>query len=85
MIARAMSSIIPGARERISPIAPVRNGEPPQAYITVPSTGEIQAIHAASGNEYPRSIANISEATITGTARTSMLQNRRRNIPTWSP
>ncbi len=77
-----MSSIIPGARERISLTAPVRNGEPPQAYITVPSTGETQAIHAASGSEYPRSIANMFEATITGTARTSMIANRRRNMPT---
>ena len=82
MIAKAMSSIIPGARERISLTAPVRNGEPPQTNITVPSTGEIQPIHDASGSEYPTSIANMPEAKITGTARTSMIQNKRRNMPT---
>ncbi len=40
VIASPISSIIPGVRERISLIAPVRNGRPPQKYITVPSTGE---------------------------------------------
>ena len=46
VIARPISSIIPGVRERISLIAPVRNGRPPQTYITVPSTGDT---HARSG------------------------------------
>ncbi len=40
VMARPISSIIPGARERISLIAPVRNGRPPQKYITVPRTGD---------------------------------------------
>ena len=30
VMAMPMSSIIPGLRARISPIAPVRNGRPPQ-------------------------------------------------------
>ena len=40
VMARPISNIIPGVRERISLIAPVRNGRPPQKYMTVPSTGE---------------------------------------------
>jgi hypothetical protein len=47
VIARPISSIIPGARERISLIAPVRNGRPPHTYITVPSSGET---HCDPGN-----------------------------------
>ena len=39
---RAISSIMPGLRALISLTAPVRNGEPPQTYITVPSTGATQ-------------------------------------------
>ena len=42
-----ISSIIPGARERISENAPVRKGRPPQTYMTVPRIG---AIHIAPGN-----------------------------------
>gem|GEM_PF-3750663 len=42
---------MPGCRARSSATAPVRNGAPPHAYITVPSTGETQPTHAASGRE----------------------------------
>ena len=38
----AMSSIIPGWRLFSSLIAPVRNGVPPQAYMTVPRTAATQ-------------------------------------------
>ena len=48
-MASAISSIIPGLRERISLTAPVRNGLPPTAYITVPRTGETHSIHPACG------------------------------------
>ena len=51
VIARAISSIMPGLRALISDTAPVRNGLPPQKYITVPSTGEIQATPGMSGRE----------------------------------
>ena len=44
-----MSSIIPGWRARISETAPVRNGWPPQTYMTVPSIGETHHTHPASG------------------------------------
>ncbi len=50
VIASAMSSIIPGVRARSSDTAPVRNGRPPHTNMTVPSTGETQASHAASGS-----------------------------------
>ncbi len=46
VMASPINSIIPGARERISLIAPVRKGRPPQRYITVPSTGDT---HCAPG------------------------------------
>ena len=59
VIARAISSIMPGFRALISETAPVRNGLPPQKYITVPSTGEIQATAAISGSGYPMIIANM--------------------------
>ncbi len=49
VMARPISSIIPGARERISLIAPVRNGRPPQRYITVPSSGDTHCDPANSG------------------------------------
>ena len=42
VIAKPISSIIPGARERISLTAPVRNGRPPHRYITVPINGDTQ-------------------------------------------
>lgn len=38
----AISSIMPGRRARISPSPPVRNGRPPQTYMTMPSTAAIQ-------------------------------------------
>ncbi len=41
---RAISSIMPGLRALISLTVSVKNGEPPQTYITVPITG---AIHVA--------------------------------------
>ena len=47
VMASPISSIIPGARERISLTAPVRKGLPPQKYMTVPSTGDT---HRAPGN-----------------------------------
>ena len=50
VIARLINSIIPGLRERTSETAPVRNGEPPQRYMTVPSTGETHATQGASGS-----------------------------------
>ena len=50
VMARAMSSIIPGARERISSIAPLRNGRPPHTNMTVPSTGEIHETNPWSGS-----------------------------------
>lgn len=50
LIARLMSSIIPGLRARTSEIPPVRKGEPPQRYMTVPSKGETHNTQAASGN-----------------------------------
>ena len=43
VIARPISSIIPGCAALISLTAPVRNGRPPQTYMTVPSTGETHA------------------------------------------
>ena len=49
VMASPISSIIPGARERISLTAPVRNGRPPQTYITVPSTGETHCAPGKSG------------------------------------
>ena len=82
VIARAISSIIPGLRARSSLTAPVRNGAPPHTYMTVPRTGEIHPTHAASGSGYPSSIENIIENPTTGAARTSMIQNSRRNWPT---
>ncbi len=82
VIARPMSSIIPGLRARISDTAPVRKGRPPQTYITVPSTGETSPSPGTSGSSYPSTIANMLEAATTGTARTSMIQNSRRNCPT---
>jgi len=51
VIARPMSSIIPGCRARISATAPVRNGRPPHRYITSPSSGETHATHAPEGSE----------------------------------
>ena len=51
VMASAMSSIIPGWRLRISLTPPTRKGLPPQTYMTVPSSGEIQATQAASGRE----------------------------------
>jgi hypothetical protein len=50
VMASAISSIMPGWRALISATPPERNGQPPQKYITVPSTGEIQATIARSGN-----------------------------------
>ncbi|MFS9599562.1 hypothetical protein, partial [Klebsiella variicola] len=52
-------------RARISLTAPVRNGAPPHAYITVPKTGETQPTHAASGSEYPTTIQNINPGIFT--------------------
>ena len=49
VMARPINSIIPGVRERISLIAPVRNGRPPHKYITVPSTGDIHCAPGKSG------------------------------------
>ncbi len=49
VMASPISSIIPGARERISLIPPVRNGRPPQKYITVPSTGDTHRAPGKSG------------------------------------
>ncbi len=49
VMARPISNIIPGVRERISLIAPVRNGRPPQRYITVPSTGDTHCDPGKSG------------------------------------
>ena len=51
VMASPMRSIIPGWRERISLIAPVRKGRPPHRYITVPSTGETHGTQPASGTE----------------------------------
>ncbi|GGO65512.1 hypothetical protein GCM10010910_22840 [Microbacterium nanhaiense] len=82
MIANAINSIIPGFRDRSSLTAPVRNGAPPHAYITVPRTGDTHLTQAASGSEYPSSMANIVEKATTGTASASMIQNSRRNCPT---
>jgi hypothetical protein len=39
----------PGARERISLTAPVRNGRPPQNYMAVPNTGDTQVAPGKSG------------------------------------
>ena len=50
VIASATSVIMPGLREPISENAPVRKGRPPQAYMTVPSTGATQPSQAASRN-----------------------------------
>ena len=44
VIASAMSSIMPGCRERTSATPPVRNGHPPQKNMTVPSSGGIQSV-----------------------------------------
>ena len=49
VMARPINSIIPGARERISLIAPVKKGRPPQKYITVPSTGDTHCAPGKSG------------------------------------
>ena len=49
VMARPMSSIIPGCRRRTSSTAPVRNGRPPHTYMTVPSSGEIQPTQPAVG------------------------------------
>ena len=49
VIARPISSIMPGLRERISETAPLRNGRPPHTYMTVPRMGEIQATQPAAG------------------------------------
>ena len=51
VIASAMSSIIPGCRERTSETPPVRNGLPPHTYRTVPSTGGIHETPPLSGTE----------------------------------
>ena len=51
VIARAMSSIMPGLRERTSLTAPDRNGLPPQTYMTVPSAGAIARVQPESGSE----------------------------------
>ena len=51
VMARPMSSIMPGVRALSSDQAPVRNGRPPQKYSTVPSTGEIHGIRGLSGRE----------------------------------
>ena len=51
VIASAMRSIMPGFRDFNSESAPVRNGLPPHTYITVPSTGDIHAMAAASMRE----------------------------------
>ena len=83
VIASAISSIIPGLRLLSSLQAPVRNGLPPQTYMTVPSTA---ATHPAQpGTEYPSSMANMGESPTTGAAMTRLIQNSRRNWPTWSP
>ncbi|SKT81421.1 Uncharacterised protein [Mycobacteroides abscessus subsp. abscessus] len=50
VIAKPISSIIPGVRLRISLTAPTRNGLPPHKYTTVPSTGETHRAQPASGN-----------------------------------
>ena len=49
VMANPISNIIPGARERISLTAPVRNGRPPHRYITVPSTGGTHSTPGTSG------------------------------------
>jgi len=43
VIASPISSIIPGRRARSSLTAPLRNGEPPHAYMTEPSSGGTHA------------------------------------------
>lgn len=43
VMAIAISNIIPGARSRSSDTAPFKNGQPPQTYTNVPSTGPTQA------------------------------------------
>ena len=50
VIASPISSIMPGLRAFSSDQAPVRNGRPPQKYMTVPSTGEIHGTRALSGS-----------------------------------
>ena len=82
VIARAISSIMPGFRAFSSDTAPLRKGRPPQTYMTVPSTGEIHATPAMPGSAYPTSAPNMWLNATTGTAITSMVQNRRRNCPT---
>jgi hypothetical protein len=47
-MAKVMSSIIPGWRERTSDQPPDRNGHPAQAKTTVPSTGPTAPIPGKS-------------------------------------
>src|SRR5699024_4802123 len=83
LIPKEISSIMPGALALISAAAPVRNGRPPQTYITVPRTAAIQV--PQEGTEYPRRLANIGENATTGIPRIRLIQNSLRNSDTWSP
>ena len=47
-MARPISSIIPGVRALSSATAPVRNGRPPQTYMTVPRMAETQVPQAGT-------------------------------------
>ena len=49
VMASPISSIMPGLRRRSSSTTPVRNGLPPQTYMTVPRTGETPVSQPASG------------------------------------
>ena len=48
VMARPISSIMPGLRERSSLTAPVRNGHPPHAYMTVPRTGAMNSAQSGT-------------------------------------
>src|SRR5699024_4449240 len=50
-IARPISSIMPGCRDLISPMAPLKKGWPTQKYMTVPRTGQIHAAHTSAATQ----------------------------------
>ncbi len=50
VMARPMSSIMPGRRAFSSSTAPVRNGRPPHTKMTVPSTGETHSMPGMPGS-----------------------------------
>src|SRR5699024_1876882 len=83
LIPKEISSIMTGTRDWISSTATIRNGRPPQTYITVPRTAAIQV--PQEGTEYPRRLANIGENATTGIPRIRLIQNSLRNSATWSP